>query len=177
MDSAARFLFKIVVYMNELIPIKTVRQSLVYFTKRSSCCRGFVLTTLTLGCLAFSLAAQAATDGDVGNGSTAEGTRSLTRGSNDTAMGFQALFSNTTGTSNTATGFNALVFNTSGSENTANGLDALFSNTTGSFNTATGFNALFNNTTGGDNTADGLFTLVNNTTGGGNTATGDGALF
>src|SRR5260370_36900136 len=119
------------------------------------CRRLLIALPLALGCLTLSPRVQAVTDGDIGNGSTAEGTRalgSLTSGSNDTAMGFQALFSNTTGTSNTATGFTALVFNTSGSENTANGLDALYTNTDGSLNTAPCFHPPLHHTTPTHNT-------------------------
>src|SRR5260370_7751811 len=96
--------------MNELIPIKTASQSFLYLTNLSSCCRCFVLIALTLGCLALSLVAQAAPDGDVGNGSTAEGTRALasqTSGSFNTALGLQALLSNTTASNNTAPGLTA----------------------------------------------------------------------
>src|SRR6266481_1280628 len=145
MDSAALFLLDRG-HMNELIPIKTASQSFVRLTKRSSYCRCFVLTALTFGCLALSLVAQAAPDGDVGNGNTAEGTVALARltsGPYNTAMGLQALFNTTTGYYNTGTGVNALYNNTTGIYNTATGVGALFNNTTAIFNTATGFAALF----------------------------------
>jgi trimeric autotransporter adhesin len=174
------FLFNIPGHMNELIPIKRGSQSIVYLTKRSSCSRGFVLIALTLGCLALSLVAQAAPDGDVGHGSTAEGTGALssqTSGSFNTALGLQALFSTTTGTYNTGTGVNALFSNTGGAYNTANGLDALYSNTSGISNTATGVNALLSNTTASYNTADGVNALYSNTTGTYNTATGQNVLY
>src|SRR5260370_35889115 len=78
------------------------------------CRRLLIALPLALGCLTLSPRVQAAPDGDVGNGNTAEGTRALasltSAGSNNTAMGFQALFSNTTGTSTTATGFKPLLF-------------------------------------------------------------------
>src|ERR1700719_579543 len=166
--------------MNELIPIKTASQSFLRLTKRSSYCRGLVLTTLTLGYLALSLVAQAAPDGDVGNGCTAEGAAALARltsGSYDTATGLQALFNNTTGFYNTGTGVNALFNNTGGAFNAADGAFALFSNTTGNSNTATGVNALVNNTTASDNMAMGYQSLFNNTTGDSNTGTGVNALY
>jgi Chaperone of endosialidase len=94
---------------------------------------------------------------------------------NNTAEGSGALFSLTTGTDNTAIGFDAL-YSFQGSWNTAVGSQALFSNTTGNQNTATGFQALFNNSTGFNNTASGYAALASNTTGGSNTATGFGAL-
>ncbi len=55
---------------------------------------------------------------------------------------------------NTAAGFEALYSDTAGSENTATGYEALFSNTTGDDNTATGYEVLLSNTTGYANTAD-----------------------
>ena len=54
-----------------------------------------------------------------------------TTGGNNTANGYQALYSNTTGASNTANGYQALYSNTTGASNTANGYQALYSNTTG----------------------------------------------
>jgi len=98
-------------------------------------------------------------------------------GSNNTANGRDALFSNTTGSFNTASGFQALLFNTTGNNNTANGFLALSSNTTGSNNTANGYLALLSNTTGNNNTASGFQALFSNTTGNGNTANGVQAGF
>src|ERR1700722_18270163 len=124
-----------------------------------------------------------------GFGNTAAGSSTLTHliiipthtggmtGSDNTASGFQALFSNTTGGGNTASGFQALLANTTGDDNTASGGDALRNNTTGTQNTASGAAALQNNTTGDYNTALGSQTLALNTTGGGNTASGAFALF
>ena len=120
-------------------------------------------------------------------------------GSNNTASGLSALYSNTTGSSNTASGYIALYSNTTGVNNTASGDYALYSNTTGSNNTASGFYALYdyNNTTStpvnnsafGYNTGRGLVTGVNNTILGANVtglasalsnsiilATGDGTI-
>src|SRR5438552_15025316 len=59
----------------------------------------------------------------------------------NTVLGDDALLNNT-GTDNAAIGFNALFSNTTGSGNTANGSQALYSNTAGSSNTANGFDAL-----------------------------------
>jgi uncharacterized coiled-coil protein SlyX len=105
-------------------------------------------------------------------------------GINNTAVGFDALFSNTSGGANTAIGYQAIFSNTIGIGNTAIGVQALYDNTggfsdgffEGSFNTASGWGALFHNTTGNNNTANGFGALVNNTTGGANTAVGLGAL-
>jgi len=99
-----------------------------------------------------------------------------TTGSQNTANGFQALFSNTIGNSNTATGWEALTFNTTGNNNTATGTGSLQFNITGTENTATGVDALFANTIGTNNTANGAFALSSDTTGSDNTATGEEAL-
>src|SRR5438876_5812553 len=144
-----------------------------------------LLTALAfaLGWLALSPAARAVSpppDGGYDRFNTAEGTDALfsltTLGFFNTAIGFEALFSNTTGSANTATGLEALFSNTGGNNDTANGVNALFSNTIGSANTADGLDALFSNITGSFNTADGHTALRQNTTGEGNTATGFRAL-
>ena len=95
----------------------------------------------------------------------------------NSAFGYQALYTNTTGSSNTATGYKAIYTNTTGHSNTVAGYLALYTNTTGALNTATGAEALRFNTTGNYNTADGYSTLRANTTGGYNTATGYSALY
>jgi len=96
-------------------------------------------------------------------------------GTYNTAVGYQALFSNT-GNENTASGFQALFANTTGNGNTAYGWSALYANTASVGNTAVGQGALENNAgtaaEGGGNTAVGDLALRNNTTGGANTAIG-----
>jgi hypothetical protein len=82
----------------------------------------------------------------------------------------------TTGYNNTAAGYQALYSNTMGNYNTANGTDALYSNTTGSFNTASGDGAIYSNTMGSQNTASGYFALFINSTGSYNTAAGYTAM-
>ena len=148
---------------------------------------GFLLSALAvvLVCFAVSPTARAVDpppDGGYPNCNTAEGTDALFRldtsqGVNNTAIGFDALFSNTTGDANTATGSAALSQNIDGFQNTATGSFALQFNTTGWNNTATGNQTLLNNTTGNDNTATGAFALFRNTGGFKNTADGDIALF
>ena len=96
-------------------------------------------------------------------------------GTNNTALGINALNINTTGTNNTAIGTNALQSNTSGTNNTAIGQNALISNTNGPHNTAIGQNALQSNATGANNTAIGYITLAGNN-GDNNTAIGYYAL-
>ena len=144
------------------------------------CGRLVIALPLGLACLTLSPTAQASTDGDLGNGNTAEGSGalfSLTSGPYNTAMGFQALYSNNTGGYNTANGFSALFSNSTASYNVANGFGALYSNTQGYYNTATGVDALYSNTTASYNTANGDFALFSNTSGGDNTATGFQALY
>jgi trimeric autotransporter adhesin len=98
-----------------------------------------------------------------------------TTGLNDTASGYQSLFSNTTGADNTANGNQALYRNTKGSLNTASGYEALYQNIDGSGNTANGYEALYSNKVD-YNTASGEFALKLNTFGAWNTADGANAL-
>ncbi len=97
----------------------------------------------------------------------------------DSAFGYDALYSNTTGQYNTAVGANALSANTTDDGNTAVGAFALWSNAAisgfGAYdNTATGENALRYNSTGTYNTAAGAAALLNNTTGVNNIGIGSG---
>ena len=111
---------------------------------------------------------------------------SNTEGQWNTAIGLQALYhnngngTNTNGYANTAVGGNALSYNTTGTYNTGVGVGALMGSTTyyqtGTSNTATGNDALFSNSTGSYNTATGGYSLYGNTTGSNNTATGQSAL-
>ena len=116
-------------------------------------------------------------------------------GTDNTATGLDALYSNTSGILNTATGLGALHSNTTGYSNTAIGLDALYSNTVDNQSTAVGAYAAFsfNDTTGyevnafgfqalysetsGYNDAFGYQTLYSNTTGSYNEAFGYQALY
>jgi hypothetical protein len=75
---------------------------------------------------------------------------SATPGGNNTASGYEALYSNI-GSLNTATGVSALYANYSGTYNTAVGSDALNANTTGSYNVALGQYAGSHLTTGSYN--------------------------
>jgi hypothetical protein len=102
---------------------------------------------------------------------------SATNAAENTAIGFKALFSTTSSEGNTATGWQALANNKTAGFNTATGWAALFSNTIGTSNTATGAQALQDNTTGFGNTANGAAALVLNTTGSNNTAVGFQVLF
>src|SRR5215472_11425937 len=113
-----------------------------------------VLIVFTLVGLRFPPMAEAQ-DGGYPNNNTAEGDFALSTiisnpdagtGADNTAIGFEALFSDTTGVGNTATGFQALTVNTTGDFNTASGNQALFYNETGGNNTAHGNQALYRNT-------------------------------
>ena len=82
---------------------------------------------------------------------------------------------NTTGTENTAVGTDALALNATGESNTAAGAFALFNNVDGISNVAIGREALLENTSGAENTAVGAAALSGVTTGGFNTAIGGSA--
>jgi hypothetical protein len=142
-----------------------------------------LLIPLLLACFALSPQARAVDpppDGGYPNQNTAEGEDalfSLTSGTAaNTAIGFNALYSDTTGNSNVAVGSQALFSNTTGSAETAIGWGALYSNNSGYGNSAFGGSALYNNTTGFNNTASGHSTLYSNTTGSYNVADGVAAL-
>jgi Chaperone of endosialidase len=178
---------------NSIDPVRNSRN------RSSAACwtRAFPLILLALAFAWFALAPAARAvcqEGCLTNQSTALGEDALLNntGSFNTAIGFNALYSNTTGShntangalalysntigfSNTATGEVALYTNTTGYQNTATGTTALASNTTGINNTANGFEALYANT-GNDNTATGAYALLSTTTGIGNTAQGVDAL-
>jgi hypothetical protein len=115
-----------------------------------------------------------------GSENTAVGPKAMysnTTGYSNTAMGFRAMYANTEGIYNTAVGHNAMACNTTGDFNTASGYHALHSNTQGLRNAASGNVALGNNTIGSDNAAFGYGTLYQNTTGYYNTALGSRALY
>lgn len=98
-------------------------------------------------------------------------------GTENTAVGPKALYSNTTGYRNTALGYRALYSNTEGYYNTAVGNRALECNTTGDLNTAMGTEALHSNATGSSNVAIGLRALYSNTIRSDLVAIGDSALY
>jgi hypothetical protein len=98
-------------------------------------------------------------------------------GSDNSAVGYRALYSNTEGYANSAVGVEALHLNTEGYFNSAIGAAALNSNTTGHNNSAVGFLALVENTTGIYNSAIGTESLKSNTTGNDNSAIGVKALY
>src|SRR5229473_427352 len=126
--------------------------------------RAFLLIPFALACFALPPAARAVTpapDGGYPGQNTAEGTDALIHlhpgifGTDNTAVGFDALFTSENSFFNTAIGSQALSNATSSEANTAIGYKTLAGNITGSFNTATGQQALGSNTTGSINTATG----------------------
>jgi len=145
------------------------------------------LFLVALACFALSFASAAfgvtpAPDGGYPGRNTAEGDNALfnvntTQGTDNTAIGYQALYSTIIGYSNTATGSGALYSDTTGYNNTATGADALTSNTIGAHNTAIGYDALDSNTSGSANTATGDLALHSTTNSIYNTATGYQALY
>jgi hypothetical protein len=116
---------------------------------------------------------------NTGTNNTAVGKNALTANTtanNNTALGSQALATNTTGGQNTALGSQALNLNLSTSNNTAVGFRAM-NVTVASDNTAVGSEAMLFNGTGADNTAVGSDALRVNVLGAGNTAVGSSALY
>jgi hypothetical protein len=122
-----------------------------------------------------------ALNSNTGANNTAVGYQSLysnTTATNNTAVGYQAGYSNTTGAI-TAVGYFAAKGNTTGVGNSAFGIHSLEKNTTGNYNTALGgdipgtnYGPLYNNTTGSSNTAIGVAALVSSTIADNNTAVG-----
>ena len=104
-----------------------------------------------------------------------EALKANTTGDNNFALGYRALWVNTTGYSNVALGRLSLQSNTA-SENVAVGSRALYQNTTGTLNVAVGVECMDDNTTGQNNTAVGTLALQKNTTASNNTAIGKEAL-
>ncbi|MFA6566530.1 MAG: immunoglobulin-like domain-containing protein, partial [Candidatus Paceibacterota bacterium] len=108
--------------------------------------------------------------------------QSATSSVRNTGLGYQALKSVASGegvskgNDNTAIGYVALSNNTYGYQNTAIGSRALLVNTTGYQNVALGFNALSSNTSGYNNFGIGHYSLAAVTTGTGNVAIGVSAL-
>jgi hypothetical protein len=100
----------------------------------------------------------------------------LTTGSDNTAIGENALYSNTTGSYNVAVGAYAANSNTGGEYNTAVGYNVFNSNTTGCFNNAYGLGALGASATGCCNNAYGWGALGVNISGSSNTAIGNRSM-
>jgi hypothetical protein len=120
------------------------------------------------------------TAGQVGNSSSANTFFGYQSGLNHTgtqttAVGFRALFSNSTGTGNTAVGFETIFTGTGSNFNTAVGWHALSATNNGNANTGVGYNANAANASGNNNTAIGYGALSVNLAGN-NTAVGYQAL-
>lgn len=106
-------------------------------------------------------------DAGVGSNGTSSGT-----GSNNVAIGSDALKSITTGSSNIGIGASSLSNISTASQLVAIGDNALASNTVGLYNTAVGTMALGANTTGEQNTAIGSYALSQSQTSNNNLAIG-----
>jgi hypothetical protein len=156
--------------------MKTRTFSLEHLINPLSCTFSLLLIQVTVASFALTPEARAQCPQrcDASMQSTALGGFALPGGGGqaDTAIGFQALFSNTIGNFNTALGFNSLFSNTDGMFNTAIGSGTLFSNTFGIGNTAVGDGALGTNTIGSTNIAIGDSALPSNTSGNNNIALG-----
>ncbi len=98
-------------------------------------------------------------------------------GDNNTAIGYQSMYSNDTGSENTAAGYKSLYSNTSGNYNTAIGYNALYSNTIGNGNTAAGYEAMYSNVDGNWNSAMGAQVMYANVSGIYNSALGYQTLY
>lgn len=109
--------------------------------------------------------------------STAIGVGASSNAAQNTAIGFNSLYSNDSGSSNTAAGANALGTNVSGSNNVGIGAGALSNNTSGASNTAVGMQALSGNGITSNNTAIGTQALWSHNGGCCNTAVGFQAMF
>jgi len=120
--------------------------------------------------------ATAGTDLFIGVQAGNSNTGTASQFSQNTGVGYQAVYSNTTGIYNSAFGWQTLYSNTTGYSNAACGYSALFSNTSGIFNTAFGYSANYSTATGNGNTACGYAALYANT-GSYNTALGCQALY
>jgi hypothetical protein len=94
-----------------------------------------------------------------------------TQNDQNTAVGYQSLFSNTQGQYNTSLGYQSLYTNIFGASNTAIGWYSLYTNT-GDANTGTGKRSLYKNTSGSYNSGFGNSALDQITTGSNNSALG-----
>jgi hypothetical protein len=99
-----------------------------------------------------------------------------TTGTQNVALGYNALGAATTADNNTAVGYQALPAATTGTENDAFGQASLNALTTGASNVAVGSSAMFTSTTGSANVAVGRAALYSST-GDDNTAMGRSAGF
>ncbi len=99
-------------------------------------------------------------------------TASANTGTNNTAVGYQALKNTTTGFGNSSYGTSAMLSNTTGYYNTGVGYEAMLSNTTGNNNVGVGMYALRSLSTGGNNVGIGYNTMSSNSTGSNNVAIG-----
>jgi hypothetical protein len=137
------------------------------------------LDSVSTGARNVAIGTNAGTAISSGTDNTAVGMNALasvTTGLTNTAVGRNSLYSNT-GSNNTGLGYYALFANTTGGYNTSVGRNALDANTTASFNTAVGYNSLGVNTTGTKNVAFGASAGESCTSGSRNVFIGESAGF
>ncbi len=109
--------------------------------------------------------------------SVALGTGASSLGTQNTAIGWNALGVISNGVGNSAFGTAALASNVDGGNNVAVGLGALANNASGSANVAVGTNSLLNNRLMGGNVAIGFQSMFSSASGEKNTAIGFDSLF
>ena len=97
-----------------------------------------------------------------------------TTGSDNTAVGYDAMYQTTSGGYNTAVGHRSMQNNTTGQKNVSVGTGSMDDNTTGVQMTSVGAYACSSSTTANSNTGIGFYALKN-ATGGNNTAVGEQA--
>jgi hypothetical protein len=115
-----------------------------------------------------------------GSNNTALGNNALdaiTTGEANVAIGNNALTANTTGVSNISIGSLSMENNVGGNYNTTVGVLGLRANTSGQYNTGFGYGSLRSNTTASNNTAVGYQAGYSNTTGTGNQSFGTQAAY
>ncbi len=118
---------------------------------------GSYLGTLTIGGIPFLANYGSTSNTFVGSSS---GVATASTAKFNSALGYEALFTNTTGEANVAAGSLALNLNTTGANNSALGYSALINNTEGLFNVGVGALAGESNLTGSNDTFIGAYADV-----------------
>ena len=121
--------------------------------------QGNYLTIASTGAATFSSSVTTGADAIINGVKVGRGAGNI---ASNTAVGFEAAYSNTSGSAISAIGYQALRANTTGTDNTALGYVCLYTNTTGSVNIAIGSNAADQNTTGSSNIVIGVSAQTGN---------------
>jgi hypothetical protein len=152
--------------------IKTLSSDIVVNSVNIGRGKGAVATNTAVGTDAISATATGTDNAALGYNAL----KVVTSGARNTVVGSLAAASLTTGNDNSVLGYQALKNNTTGASNVAIGKDALLANLTGNNNVAIGTSSLLSNTTGFSNIAMGLDSALSNTTGNDNIAVGQSTL-